>query len=140
MGLRPGRVGHDNVYIAAGSAVEMGISLPVFALAKAFDPLSGACVDSFARLGVERAEHVRRDRRIVYVGCCWYAWEEEFTQCQCEGVAHCVDEDVRNDNRERVVGHYQRAETLTEEGEMRPGTAENPRASLQVDKDYRGRM
>ena len=118
----------------------MGISLPIFALAKAFDSLSCACIDSFAHLGVERAEHVCGDCRIVYVGTCRYPWEEKLAQCQCEGVAHCIDEDVRDDASDGLITHDERAKTLTEEGETRPGTAENPRASLQVEENDRRRM
>lgn len=108
----------------------MGISLPIFALAKASDPLTRARVDAFAYLRVERAEHVCRYGGIVYVGSGWYFWEEELAQCKCEGVAHCIDVDVRENERECIIAHDKRAQALTEEGEMRPGAAENPRASV----------
>ena len=49
----------------------------------------------------------------MYVCAGRYLREEALGKCKGKGVAHGIDEDIRNKEREGIVGHDEGAETLT---------------------------
>ena len=60
--------------------------------------------------------------------------EEELAEPHGEGVAHCVDEDIGDEERKGFKREDERAERLAEEGEVWPGGGEDPVAGGEVEE------
>lgn len=119
MRRRPRRVAHHHVDLAADPAVETGERKPVLPLCVALPARSGARVDSLqARLVVQRFEHVRGDRGVVDISSRGDGWEEKFAECNGKGVAHGIDEHVRDQKVEGIVSDDKGAQRLSEKGHV----------------------
>lgn len=105
MGGGPGAVGHDQVDGAAHAAVKAGEQMPVSFFEEAAETFARAGVEAFAKggSGVKGAEHVGGNGRVVDVGSGGNGGEEEFGECEGEGVAHGIDEDIGDEKRKGIV-------------------------------------
>lgn len=127
MGSCPGGVAHDVVDSKAALGVEHCEEFPV----EAFE------------LGAERggggegAEHVGADGGVVDVGACGDI-EEELCEGEGEGVAHGVDEDVRDEEGEGVPGENEGAEGLPDECEVGPCRGSDPVAGGEEEEEDAG--
>jgi hypothetical protein len=65
---------------------------------------------------------------------CGDGGEEGVGEREREGVAHCVDEDVGDEEGEGVIGEDQGAEGLAQEGEVWPCAAEDVAAGGEVEE------
>ena len=112
--LGPGGIRHDDVDVAAGEAVEPGVGAPVEAFGGAFEASACAGVEAVCGVwGGEGVEHVGGDGGVVDVcGGGDGGAEKEGAEGESEGVAHCVNEEVRDEKGEGVVGHEEGAEAL----------------------------
>lgn len=135
VGSGPGTIRHYNINGAADTTVEVGEKMPVLFFDKPSETLARAGVETLSGAAVKRAEHVGGDGRVVDVGAGGDGGEEEFGEGEGEGVAHCVDEDVGDEEGESVVGEDEGAEGLAEEGEVGVGGAENVVAGCEREED-----
>lgn len=135
MGRGPRTVRHYDIDGAADAAVEVGEEMPVLFFDKPAETLACAGVETLTGAAVERAKHVGGDGRVVDVGAGGDGGEEEFGEGEGEGVAHCVDEDVGNEEGESVVGEDEGAEGLAKESEAGVGGAENVVAGCERQED-----
>ena len=67
--------------------------------------------------------------------CCCRNIEEELCECYGEGVAHCVDVDVRCEKRKRIPCEHEGSEGLAEKRKVRPGGGSNITASGEIEED-----
>ncbi len=111
VGSGPGAVGHDYVDRSAGPTVKAGKKAPVSLLEVAAEPLTRAGVEAFAEGGggVKGAEHVGGDGWVMDVGAGGDGGKYDFGEGKGKGVAHCIDENVRNKHREGVISETERA-------------------------------
>lgn len=129
----PGRVGHDDVDGGAAGAVDLRKERPVVFLELELDAGGGGAAG-------EGLEHICGDGGVVHVcgdGDAVRA-EEVLDEGVAEGVAHRVDEDVWDEERERRVGEREGPEGLQEEGEVRVETGGDEAPVRDVDEDDAG--
>lgn len=111
--------------------------MPVLLFEGAAETFAAAGIETLAkgRRRVERAEHVGGNGRVVNICASGNRRKEKFGECECEGVAHGVDEDIWNEKGESVVSENDGAYRLAQERKARPGGAEDVVSGREVEED-----
>ena len=76
----------------------------------------------------------------MYVGTGGDVRKHDFAERQSESIAHGINEDIRNKEREGVVSNNKRPQTLAEESKVRPLRAFNIVSGRKVEEEDAGRI